>query len=442
MRPFFYLAQFGFQPFNGRILRPKKSYTFRSNAMKMKKFLGTLAAFPVLSLCALLFAGCATGAASSAKDSDRPKVSSYIRTWPSNPEAREGNSVYWNAGQIKGDYLTDLIIAFALIDKDDGTTIYIPELRDAGTDPLFSNIWDEVAAVKKKFPHLKVNVSVGGYTGSWNFSDLAADPAKRAVFTQNVIKWLKDYDLDGVDIDWEYPVGPEWGLEIKTRPEDRTNYISLLKELRDALTALGTETGKYYSLSTCVPASKWFVTANDIESAAKLVDGFKLMAYDYYGSWSTTTGHNANLTTNPDDPAWGGWSTKDAVNAYLDAWVPASKIMLGFAFYGKIWSGVKDGGTHGLFQPYTGLPYDQGNITWLQIKELLKPDSGYTRYWDEVAESPYLYNGDNFISYTDEEAIKRISAYAKEKGLGGVFVWEYVQDVHGELLKVLAESRK
>jgi chitinase len=193
------------------------------------------------------------------------KVSSYIRTWPIPKEDQKNGSPYWNADMINGQYLTDLIIAFANIDKTDGTSIYIPELRHGS--PKFSNIWNEVAAVKKKYPNLRVNISIGGW-GAEGFSDMADNSKMRTAFTANACEWLEKYNLDGVDIDWEYPVGPEWGQEIKSRPGDRANYISLLQELRESMDILGKKTGKRYGLSTAVPASNWFVIANDVASVS------------------------------------------------------------------------------------------------------------------------------------------------------------------------------
>jgi chitinase len=213
--------------------------------------------------------------------------------------------------------------------------------------------------------------------------------------------------------------------------------------LRDAFDKLGEKTGKRYGLSTAVPASNWFLQANDVKAAARIVDSLKLMAYDYYGGWSTTTGHMANLRNNPHDPAWGGWSTEQALDAYLWAGIPPEKIMLGLGFYGKAWQGVARGDyedTPGLFQPYKSLPFDQGTLSYVQVKEFLKPGSGFTRYWDDLAQAPYLYNGDIWISYTDEETIKVLTDFVREKKLGGVFVWEYGHDIYADLLKCLAEN--
>ena len=399
---------------------------------------------PALLIPVFLFSACASFGRNG--NVMEPKVSIYLRTWPIPEASREGETPYWNAGMIKGEYLTDLIIAFALLEKNDVSVPYIPELKPLDDGPMFSNIWDEVAKLKEKYPHLRVNISTGGY-GADGFSDMAYDPKLRAAFTANVCKWLEDYNLDGMDVDWEYPVGPTWGSNIKVRPADKQNYIALLRELRSAMDKLGAKTGKRYSLSTAVPASGWFTKANDVKAAAQIVDSLKLMAYDYYGSWSDTTGHLANFSNNPSDPVWGGWSTRQALDEYLSAGVPPGKITLGIGFYGRAWQGVERGSnanTPGLYQPYKSIPksppYNNGTIDWTEIKEFLKPGSGYKRYWDDIGKAPYIYNGDIWISYTDAEQIKILTDFVKEKKLGGVFVWEYGHDMNADLLIVLAEN--
>jgi len=353
------------------------------------------------------------------------KVSAYIRTWSLPAAAREGSHPYWKAGMIKGEYLSDLIIAFALINSTDGYSLFIPEVNNGFA------LWTEVAALKAKYPHIKVKFSVGGGSaaGLAGYSEMAADPDLRAKFTANVCKWLEDYDLDGVDIDWEYPVGAEWSGYY--RPEDRENYITLLQGIRDAADALGEKTGKRYLLSSAIPASNWFIQRNDVKAAAEIVDGLKLMTYDYHGSWSRTTGHNANIYRDSS-----GWSTNQSVNAYLRAQVPPEKIIIGVPFYGQVWRGVPEGNkkTPGLFQTPAGFV---NTISWYEIKRNYL-SSGYKRYWDDTAKAPYLYNGDRWISYTDQDHVKALTNYVKENELGGLFVWEYAHDMDADLLKTLA----
>lgn len=337
------------------------------------------------------------------------EIVSYIRTWTIDGQ-------YWNRDMLKINCLTEIDIAFALIKN--GAEIYIPD-EEKGF-----KIWDEVEKLKKDFPNLRIILSVGGW-GADGFSDMAMNPVLRERFCKNVVDYIKKHNLDGVDIDWEYPAGEN--IPIKSRPEDRENYILLLKELRSYLDNLEKETGKKYYLSTAVPASLWFVERIDVLTASLIVDFLKVMCYDYYGSWSKTTGHHANLYENPKDPM--KHSSSKAIEAYLNKGISAKKILFGIPFYGRGWKGVRNE-NNGLFQPYEST---LEGLSFRKIKKLISEEN-LKRYWDDFAKAPYLYNGDIFISYIDEEALGYIVKYVKEKNLSGVMIWEYGEDPEGELL--------
>lgn len=366
-------------------------------------------------------------------------VSSYIRTWGLGSTIEEiSKGRHWSAKDVNGKYLTDIIVAFAHVDQKTWG-IFFPDAESE--DKPFTELWTEVAKLQKKYPDLKIHVSVGGW-GADGFSEMAADDTKRATFVSALVKLLEEKKIDGIDIDWEYPVGPEWGQEIASSPEDGKNFITLLSNMRAAFTELGKKTGKTYSISCAVPNSSWYVQKIDVVKVASIVDSIKMMSYDYYGAWSAQTGHHANLMNNPADPDWGGWSTDQGVHMYLDAGVPAEKIVLGVAFYGRAWKGVPDNGVHGLYQKYAESAYPDG-LSWTDLKKsFLSKKSGYTRYWDDVAKAPFLYNGDIFVTYTDKEEIQLIGEYVKKMGLAGVMTWEYGHDLDCDLGKALYQSVK
>jgi hypothetical protein len=83
-------------------------------------------------------------------------------------------------------------------------------------------------------------LSVGGW-GARGFSGAAATKETRAVFIQSAQAIIEKYGLDGIDLDWEYPVNGAWGL-VASQPADRDNFTALLKELR---AAVGTKTGDH-----------------------------------------------------------------------------------------------------------------------------------------------------------------------------------------------------
>jgi len=361
---------------------------------------GVSRSFTTLLVLMLFFSGCQADTTNPEFSLEGAKVAVYINTWQS-----------WKAATVKGQYLSDIILAFALINQNNLS------IQMNG----FSG-WKEVAALQTAYPHLKVTVSVGGASEK-GFPNVSADSDKRAAFIASICQFVKSHNLDGVDIDWEFP-----------NSSQRVNYIALLRETRAALDVLESETGKQYSLSSAVSA-----TYNaSMAEAAEIVDSLKVMNYDYYGSWSGTTGHNANLYNNPRKQ--NEQSTDKSISAYLNAGIPAEKIMLGAAFYGKSWNGVSPGSYEpGLFQSYSTYGTEP---SWTTIKTYLKDGSGYTRYWDDAAMAPFLYNAvsKRWVSYSDAEQMQCLARYAKEKKLGGVFAWEYLHDPGAELLIALAEN--
>ncbi len=371
-------------------------------------------------------------------------IVSYLRTWPIGSEPADmQEGVRWNADNIKGDLLSTINIAFALLD---GNTIYIKDLDDQPGEvdpeviiPAFTNLFDEIAKIKTEYPHIKINLSIGGW-GADGFSDMALTKASRTQFINDVAGWLINYNLDGVDIDWEYPVGPEWGQEITSRPEDADNYVALLSEMRKTFDSLEKKIDRNLSITVAIPASTWFPETIDVKAVQEHVDYLKLMTYDFYGAWSDTTGHASNLYNNPADPEWGGWSVDQTVSMYMAAGVTPKKILLGVPFYGRAWSGVNPS-ADGLFQEYAEPLYEDG-INWMDIKDKILTDSSFKRYWDNVAKAAYLYNGDVFITYEDEETLANKVDYIMEKGLGGIMIWEYGHDINAELLHSLNDAIK
>ena len=268
------------------------------------------------------------------------QVASYIRTWPlGSTREQMAEYKYWSSKDIRGEYLTDLIISFAHIDQNTWT-IYLPDADLP--DSHFKNFWNEYDAIKKASPNLNMHLSVGGW-GCDGFSQMSAVPERRKIFIASVMESVRARGFDGIDIDWEYPIGPDSGLEIAHTPEDGEHYMALLKELREAFNEYEKETGKYITLSTAVPANPWYVKKLNAAKVASLVDSIKLMSYDYFGIWTKYTGHHAGLYLNPSNKDPDNWSTEQAVDMFLNAGVPAEKIIVGLAFYGRAWKGVPEG---------------------------------------------------------------------------------------------------
>ena len=290
-------------------------------------------------------------------------------------------------------------------------------------------------ALKAKNPKLKVLVSVGGWTWSGNFSDMALTAASRQRFIASAVAFLRRHQLDGLDIDWEFP-GQE-GMNNVHRPEDRENSTALLREMRAALDQAGKEDGKRYLLTMAVQAADAWLEHTEMGHAQAYLDYINLMAYDAYGPYADSiTGHHAALYANPADPKQ--FSAATMVSHFIAAGVPAGKIVLGVPFYGHAWADVAPA-FHGLYQP--GKPPGQ---TAAEISTSAAGRPGFTRYWDAISEVPFLYNAEKriFYSYEDAESIAAKARYVVGRGLAGMMFWEYHGDKDGTLLRAIDEGLK
>ncbi|KAI8647976.1 Chitinase [Fusarium keratoplasticum] len=328
------------------------------------------------------------------------------------------NMVYFvNWGIYQRDYhpqdlpvsrLTHILYAFMNI-QEDGTVYtedtyadlekhYAGDSWAEGNDNAYGCI-KQLYLLKKANRKLKVMLSIGGWTWSTNFAAVAGSTTTRATFAKSAVTLMKDWGFDGVDIDWEYPANED----------DATNMVLLLKAVRDELDSYAAEfaSGHRFQLSIAAPAGFEHYSKLHLADLAQILDYINLMAYDYAGSWSTHTGHNANLYANDEEPDATPFNTDDAVRAYLDAGVPAEKLVLGMPIYGPGRRGVWD---------YSALPKD-----------------GAVPGFDPAARAHYSYNAatGEFISFDPPEAVQQKVAYLQQLGLGGAMFWEASADKSG-----------
>lgn len=296
----------------------------------------------------------------------------------------------------------------------------------------------ELSALRKVNPDLKILVSVGGWGWSGNFSDAALTDSSRNRFGASAARFVRDYCLDGIDIDWEYPNHP--GAGNTYRPEDVHNFTLLLECVRKHIDSLAMAEGRKdkYLLTIATGASEHYAANTELGPLSEYLDFINIMTYDFHHGGSTQTGHHANLWLSEWDAADGD-ATDKAVELHLKAGVPPEKLNIGIPFYGRIWRGVEPV-NNGLYREAettgAGMPYAE------VLKALADP--AFTRLYDSSAASPFLWNATDsvFISYEDEGSIAARMEYLRSKGLGGVMFWEYTEDVDGMLLKAVADGLK
>lgn len=285
-------------------------------------------------------------------------------------------------------------------------------------------------------PDLDILLSIGGWVWSDYFSNAALTDSSRARFARSAVGLLKKHDLDGLDLDWEYPGQP--GEDNVYRPEDKKNFTLLLRTVRQRLNELAEQQGhdEPYLLTIAAGASPKYIEHTNMAAVQEQLDFVNLMTYDFHGSWTDHTGHHANLhpPTRPDTVRRAGAIT---VDLFLDAGVPSRKLVLGVPFYGRGWRDVKRK-HNGLYQPYSesigGLSYDT-------LAHHFVDQRGFVRHWDEEAKAPYLWNPGSavVITYEDTASLRVKAEFIKSRDLGGAMYWEHSED-DGTLLNTLYEG--
>ncbi|MFM8292551.1 MAG: glycoside hydrolase family 18 protein, partial [Planctomycetia bacterium] len=293
-------------------------------------------------------------------------------------------------------------------------------------------VWGNFAQLqqlKEKYPHLRVTIAVGGWTLSDHFSTVCATAAGRERFADSLARFLDTYRMfDGVDFDWEYPGGGGEGGNSAS-PDDGRNYALLLGLVRRKFDALGSLLGRRYEITVASPAGLDKIANFNLAGLAPSVDRFHLMAYDFHGTWESTTGHLAAFTGDRS-----GYDVRTAVNAYLQAGVPAHKVVLGAPLYARAWSGVADGGDGGYAAAASGAApgsFEAGNYDYKDLLARVQASgSDWRLYWDDAAQAAYLYNGQArlFSSFETPTSIAQRAQWAEDIGLGGMMFWDISND--------------
>lgn len=289
---------------------------------------------------------------------------------------------------------------------------------------------DKIAIYKKINPELKVILSVGGW-GADGFNQAAQTQEGRELFAKTTMGILEKWDFDGTDIDWEYPSSDQSGIAYGV--EDKVNFTLLLQALRAGVDGLAKKNNKPYILTAAVGGDQYFIDGTEMDKVAKILDFVNLMTYDLRGGFTDIAGHHASLGAQTGDE--NGPCSMRTVRLFHEAGVPYDKMVLGAAFYGRMWSGVSSNANNGLGQKAETKGVGHADFD-LQDEKAIKLN-GYTRYFDEQAKAPYLFNGENFISYEDSVSIKAKCDYVKEKGLAGMMYWAYGEPT---LFEVMAEN--
>ncbi|MEO7530885.1 MAG: glycoside hydrolase family 18 protein [Sediminibacterium sp.] len=303
-----------------------------------------------------------------------------------------------------------------------------------GSSISLGNAWDSASLVscvnlKKRNPELKIIVSMGGWTGCYTCSEVFSTDSSRKIFASSTKKLLNDFNADGIDLDWEYPTikgAPGHPYSLK----DKDNFTLLIKTLRDSL-------GKQKELSFAAGGFTGYIDESvDWKKVTPLVDRINIMTYDMITGYDTVTGHHTGLYSTLKQKE----SCDHAVQLLLTKGVPRKKLLIGAAFYARIWENVsnENDGLYGKGKFLRGVSYNS-------FAKQLSKDSGFVYHWDETASAPYLYNAEKkwFVTFDDSASIVLKTRYAMKEKLNGIMFWQLADDNFSSgLLDIVDDSKR
>lgn len=339
------------------------------------------------------------------------------------------------------------------------TTASVYEITLNGSAPDIFPLFVEEAHKNGVAAHIEV----GGWSGSRWFSSNVATVANRTAFAKTITDFAKKYDLDGVNLDWEYPGSQSIGCNV-VNTDDSANFLEFIKVLRNMV-------GPKFTLSAAVPLSPY---QSDVSGYAELLDYIVIMNYDVWGSWSPAVGANAPLNDTCAAPAKQQGSAVSSVNAWKKAGFPVGKMVLGVPTYGHSYSvspadAFVNGATQlAAYPPFNSSNQPQGDSwdspggidicgknagpggTW-NMRNLVQggwlnnnglPGDGISYRYDSCSQTPYIYNQNSqiMISYDNADSFSAKGEFIQSESLRGFTIWEEGGDYNNILLDSIRQA--
>ncbi|WP_275883531.1 glycosyl hydrolase family 18 protein [Halorhabdus sp. BNX81] len=409
---------------------------------------------------------------------DEQRVVAYYRQWA------QFDRNYLPA-DIDFDRVTHLQYAFARPESDGSVTLvgdsYARNVFSAEKDWQQPDRGKSFAGYAAERDDVSFVLSIGGWGDSEHFSDAALDQGSREQFASDCVDLVENNDIDGVDVDWEFPGGG--GEEGNTvRAGDQERFTLLMEEVRDQLDAAAEanpDRSEPYELTAAMSPAPETVRGLEHGRLSDLLDFVNVMTFDYRGIFSETTGHHAPLKANPNDPLETGpeWNASYALSFYeQQGWEPA-QLNMAVPFYGRSWTDVQppegdfgNGVDDGLFQQYLGDgadasgdgSYPRGTDVsgvWeyfdlggdgretsdgrIGSNPIDLDSAAWETYFDDQAVCSYSYNPSEgmMISHPTERSIEAKMQWLASSPYGGTMLWAIGGDTkEGTLITTLWDT--
>lgn len=354
------------------------------------------------------------------------RIIGYVPNWSTRPLSAK-----------QAQLLTNAIYAF--VEMDLNGRLKLP--NGLGSKQRLNELMIARRVHSAKGLNFKVSFAIGGWEDSKYFSRVLQRSDTRNVFIAEIQRIIQEYNFDGVDIDWEYPVT---GGAVEGILEDRENYVTFLRDLRAKL-------GTNRLISIAAGAGQEAFTGYDVKNIVKYVDWIGVMSYDFFGAWESKwgsfVGPNAPLYHSAPPGYSGKLNVDYAIKKYSCIGKQLQKIVMGVPFYGRFWSKTIPGKYSNNYPNFRTAEMSNGKyggeVTYRQLQDNWKisSDSTYEKFWDDRSKTPWAMKNSLVVTYDNEKSIAAKIQYANTNNIGGVMIWSIDHDdTNFKLLETVSKN--
>lgn len=269
--------------------------------------------------------------------------------------------------------------------------------------------------MKQKNPNLILMAAIGGASKEFSeaFSKLSSSFEVRKQFVENVVSFVQQHSVQGIDIDWEFP----------TSEDDKQNFVVLLEELKSSFKAFG------FILSAAVAPDKWRAQEfYKIPEVSEAVDFLNVMAYDFYGPWSENLGHHAQMYPQIHDSSYmKELNCAASISFWVTSGASRNKLVLGVPTYGKafvLWDRLEHKIGSGVNVNET--KSSRVNIGYNEFCS--EKNSGWKQHFDTNYHAYYATNKLLWLGFDTIRQVTTKARYVQDLNLGGIMFWSLDTD--------------